>query len=210
VVYNMMRLTDYLFRWTGQVEYADYIERNLYNGILAQQHPVTGMVAYFLPLQAGARKVWGSPTKKPAEFTLRLRLPWWLRGKATLLVNGAEEPIEFRPSTFVSLRRTWKGDNLRLVLPKGLTVCPLPDRPDTVAFMDGPVVLAGLTAEERMLYGDKEKPETMLVPDNEREWRTWRLGYRSVGQDHNIRFLPLNEVTDQTYTVYFPIQPSTR
>jgi DUF1680 family protein len=62
VVYNMIRLADYLFRWTGDVQYADYIERNIYNGILAQQHPQTGMVAYFLPLAAGSRKIWGTPT----------------------------------------------------------------------------------------------------------------------------------------------------
>ena len=43
--------------------YADYWERNLYNGILAQQHPDTGMIAYFLPLQGGAVKNWGSPTE---------------------------------------------------------------------------------------------------------------------------------------------------
>lgn len=62
VVYNMIRLADVLFRWTGDVGYLDYIERNLYNGLLAQQHPTTGMVAYFLPLQGGARKRWGTPT----------------------------------------------------------------------------------------------------------------------------------------------------
>ena len=28
-VYNMMRLADYLLRWTGDVTYADYWERNL-------------------------------------------------------------------------------------------------------------------------------------------------------------------------------------
>ncbi len=61
-VYNMMRLAEYLLRWTGDAQYADYWERNLWNGILAQQHPDTGMVAYFLPLHAGAQKVWGSPT----------------------------------------------------------------------------------------------------------------------------------------------------
>ena len=37
-------------------------ERNLWNGILAQQHPDTGMIAYFLPLHAGAQKIWGTPT----------------------------------------------------------------------------------------------------------------------------------------------------
>src|SRR5450830_988709 len=62
-VYNMIRLADVLFRRTGQVAYLDYIERNLVNGILAQQNPVSGMVTYFLPLEGGARKVWGSPTE---------------------------------------------------------------------------------------------------------------------------------------------------
>ena len=37
-VYNMMLLADRLLRWTGDPAYADYWERNLYNGILAQQH----------------------------------------------------------------------------------------------------------------------------------------------------------------------------
>ena len=53
-VYNMIRLADYLFRWSGDIAYADYIERNLHNGILAQQNPETGMISYFLPLELGA------------------------------------------------------------------------------------------------------------------------------------------------------------
>lgn len=62
-VYNMMRVAQYLLCWTGEARYADYIERALYNGILAQQNPHTGMIAYFLPLAPGARKVWGSETR---------------------------------------------------------------------------------------------------------------------------------------------------
>jgi len=60
-VYNMIRLADYLFRWTGDATYADYIERNSTTdpGPTAS---VTGMVSYFLPLSAGARKLWGTPT----------------------------------------------------------------------------------------------------------------------------------------------------
>lgn len=61
-VYNMIRVAQYLLRWTGDARYADYIERALYNGVLAQQNPNTGLVAYFLPLQPGAKKVWGSET----------------------------------------------------------------------------------------------------------------------------------------------------
>ena len=77
VVYNMMRLAERLLRWTGKPEYADYWERNLYNGILAQGHwegtriemlaepqkPPTGLIAYYLPLSAGSRKKWGSETE---------------------------------------------------------------------------------------------------------------------------------------------------
>lgn len=59
-VYNMVRTADYLFRWTGDVKYADYIERALYNGFLSQQNQFTGMPAYFLPLGMGSRKKWGS------------------------------------------------------------------------------------------------------------------------------------------------------
>lgn len=61
-VYNMIRVAQYLYRWTGDARYADYIERALYNGILAQQNPHTGMVSYFLPLQPGARKQWSTET----------------------------------------------------------------------------------------------------------------------------------------------------
>jgi DUF1680 family protein len=61
-VYNMIRVAQYLFRWTADAKYADYIERALYNGILAQQNPQTGMVAYFLPQKPGSKKTWGSET----------------------------------------------------------------------------------------------------------------------------------------------------
>ena len=61
-VYNMIRVAQYLLRWTGESRFADYIERALYNGILAQQNPDTGLIAYFLPLEPGAHKVWGSET----------------------------------------------------------------------------------------------------------------------------------------------------
>ena len=93
-----------------------------------------------------------------------------------------------------------------MILPKRLTSVPLPDAPEMVAFMDGPVVLAGLLDEERTLYGDANQPQTMLTPDNEREWTTWQPGYRSVGQPRNFRLIPLHEVREQRYTVYFPIR----
>src|SRR4029077_5345442 len=40
---------------------ADYYERALYNHILASQNPDDGMVCYFVPLKAGARKTYSTP-----------------------------------------------------------------------------------------------------------------------------------------------------
>ena len=62
-VYNMVRTAEYLFRASGDKQYADYIERALYNGFLAQQNKETGMPTYFLPLRPGSRKKWGSRTR---------------------------------------------------------------------------------------------------------------------------------------------------
>jgi DUF1680 family protein len=266
------------------------MERNLYNGTLAQQHPQTGMIAYFLPLQPGAQKRWGTPTDDfwcchgslvqahtthnaytyyatpaglaicqyipselkwewrgipvalrqdfdhqsstsqphkddgavsrpqrwcidisidcaaPAAFTLQVRLPDWLAGPARLLVNGEERLVERDPSGYCQIERTWRADTIRLELPKALTASPLPDRPEQVAFLDGPVVLAGLCDEERLLVGDLADPASLLVPDQEREWRVWKGGYRASGQARGLRFIPLHEVTDERYTVYFPVK----
>jgi hypothetical protein len=94
------------------------------------------------------------------------------------------------------------------VLPKRLTSYALDDDSNTVAFMDGPVVLAGLCDEQRELIGDKDDPRSLLTPDNEREWTSWMTGYRTHHQSRNIRFLPLYQVLDERYTVYFPVRPA--
>lgn len=54
--YNMLKLSRHLFCWTGDAKVADYYERALYNHILGQQDPETGMVSYFLPLLSGSHK----------------------------------------------------------------------------------------------------------------------------------------------------------
>ena len=60
-VYNMLKLTRHLFSHTANIKYADYYEKALFNHILGQQDPATGMVAYFLPMMPGAHKVYSTP-----------------------------------------------------------------------------------------------------------------------------------------------------
>lgn len=59
--YNMLKLSRHLFCWNADPAVADYHERALYNHILAQQDPESGMVCYFLPLLSGAYKVYSTP-----------------------------------------------------------------------------------------------------------------------------------------------------
>jgi DUF1680 family protein len=59
--YNMLKLTRHLFIHKPDAKYADYYEKALYNHILGQQDPATGMVAYFLPMLPGAHKLYSTP-----------------------------------------------------------------------------------------------------------------------------------------------------
>ena len=278
-VYHMMALAQALFRWTGKAEYADYWERNLYNGILAQQSARTGQVAYYLGLEAGSKKGWGTPTDNfwcchgtlvqaqsgydtgiffegegglalaqyiPCEtvwnqggapvklrltdtaqsklqnspdawryelavscqerrFGLKVRIPRWVSGAPRVAVNGVPADLPVK-SGFFELDRVWKEDTVTIELPKKLMAEPMDDRPDTVAFMNGPVVYAGLLPGGRELTGDAARPVSMLQPRYICEWDRWRLHYCTVNQTENFKLIPLYEVEDQNYTVYFPVK----
>ncbi len=63
----MIRLAEFLFRYTKDPEYMHYIEYNIYNGIFAQTYwrgmpyqnsPGHGMLTYFLPMKAASKKDW--------------------------------------------------------------------------------------------------------------------------------------------------------
>ena len=63
--YNMLKLTSALFADNPNAKYTDYAERALWNHILASQSPESGMVCYYVPLRAGAKK----PFQGPEDFT---------------------------------------------------------------------------------------------------------------------------------------------
>jgi DUF1680 family protein len=146
------------------------------------------------------------------EFTLKLRLPWWVKESPVIKVNGMDRNLnsDQQSSTFVELHEVWKdGDTIYVELPKSLTTEPLIGQPGTYAFLDGPIVLAGLVDEERMLLGNPEQPEKLLTPDRERNHSWWNPGYyRTNQQERGFRLIPLYEVKSEAYTVYFPIKSS--
>ncbi|MGN6726012.1 MAG: beta-L-arabinofuranosidase domain-containing protein, partial [Tepidisphaeraceae bacterium] len=60
VTHNMLRLTDTLYRWTGDAIYADFFERGYFNHVLAMQNrSELGGYLYDHPLGSCSRKVFG-------------------------------------------------------------------------------------------------------------------------------------------------------
>ncbi|SFM43744.1 hypothetical protein SAMN04487943_11832 [Gracilibacillus orientalis] len=81
--YNMLKLTEIIFRWECSAHYYDYYERALYNHILASQDPDSGMKTYFVSSEPGHFKVYhshdnsfwcctGSGMENPARYNRRI------------------------------------------------------------------------------------------------------------------------------------------
>lgn len=286
-VYNMVRTASYLLKYTGEAQYADYIERALYNGFLAQQNAQTGMPAYFLPLGAGSRKKWGTKTRdfwcchgtmvqaqtlypelvwftdgdkitaaqyipseftaemnganvtvsqttgmkyyndqaffdekddgqmsrwllkfsvkcdKPVRFTLSLRVPEWAKG-VELEVNGKNTAASVKDG-WLDITADWQNDSVQVFFPSELRAETLPDMPELMSVVDGPIVLAGITGSDCGITG-ADKLNEQFMPQMEHTYGTfpWRQNsWHTRNQPQSVMFRPLYEVTDEEYTVYF-------
>ncbi|HEY3371115.1 MAG TPA: beta-L-arabinofuranosidase domain-containing protein [Prolixibacteraceae bacterium] len=61
--YNMLKLTEDLFRVHPSAKYADYYERTIYNHILSSQHPEHGGYVYFTPARPRHYRVYSAPNE---------------------------------------------------------------------------------------------------------------------------------------------------
>ncbi|MBN1998391.1 glycoside hydrolase family 127 protein [candidate division KSB1 bacterium] len=89
-------------------------------------------------------------TEGSAEFTLLVRYPGWVsKGALEIKVNGKDVSYSAQPSSYVSIKRTWKNDDVvQILLPMHNTIEYIPNVPDYIAFMHGPVLLAAKTGTE--------------------------------------------------------------
>ena len=98
--------------------------------------------------------------KKPAEFTVSIRVPEWTESaRMNAKVNG--EPVEaIHEDGFLKIERRWtKGDKLSVDLPMCLRAVQLPDMTENYSFMYGPVVLAASLGKDDQLgmYADDSR-----------------------------------------------------
>ena len=61
--YNMLKLTEHLFRVNPTARYVDFYERALFNHILSTQHPNHGGYVYFTPARPQHYRVYSSPNQ---------------------------------------------------------------------------------------------------------------------------------------------------
>ena len=213
--YNMLKLTEDLFRANPSVKYIDYYERTLYNHILSTQHPVNGGYVYFTPVRPRSYRVYSAPnegmwccvgsgmenhskyneliytqqngslylnlfiaselnwrdkgikirqetsfpfeeqtrliiTDGSSRFKLWIRQPSWVEnGGFKIIVNGKEIPLARQSSSYLVVERSWKkGDIVQISLPMHNTIEHLPNVPEYIAIMHGPILLGAKTGTE--------------------------------------------------------------
>lgn len=80
----------------------------------------------------------------PVALDLKIRQPAWATTGLRVTVNGAAQNLPNGPGTYATLSRVWQnGDVVDIELPMTLHTEPLPQDTNTVAFLYGPIVLAG-------------------------------------------------------------------
>jgi len=213
--YNMLKLTEDLFRVHPSAKYADYYERTVLNHILSSQHPEHGGYVYFTPARPRHYRVYSAPneamwccvgtgmenhgkynqfiythsndslylnlfiaselnwkekglkikqetgfpeeeqtkltiTEGTANFKLMVRYPVWVsKGALKIQVNGKDVAYDALPSSYVCIDRKWeKGDVVQITLPMHNTIEHLPNVPEYIAFMHGPILLGAKTGTE--------------------------------------------------------------
>ena len=127
------------------------------------------------------------------QFPLLVRYPGWVKpGAFSVKVNGQPVSIISGPSSYVTIDRKWKkGDVIELSFPMHNSVEYLPNVPQYIALMHGPILLGMKTGTEDLAH---------LIADDSR-----------FGQYASGKKLPINEapilINDDIESIASQLQP---
>jgi hypothetical protein len=160
--------------------------------------------------------------EKPTALALRIRHPAWAKGEVAVAINGDPQPITSAPGTYFEINHTWKtGDRVEVRFPMTLHTEALPGRPDIVALLYGPIVLAGEFGIDGMPspYArdqlDQVRVPDPAVPAFVTDGPDWLrhvelmshtpLVFRTRGlaRPHDVELRPFFRVHHERYTVYW-------
>jgi len=127
------------------------------------------------------------------NFKLLIRYPAWVsKGALKISLNGKDVAYTVLPSSYINIDRKWKkGDVVQISLPMHNTIEHMPNVPEYIAFMHGPILLGAKTGTEDMKG---------LIADNS------RFGQYAGGQ-----FLPVDKapilVDNEIQNIASKLQP---
>lgn len=146
---------------------------------------------------------------RPTLMTLNFRIPYWA-SKFSAACNGKLLNLNAKPTSYLSVRRVWQdGDSIRISMPMRLHAQPMPDDPDLQAIMFGPIVLAGLTSKDTPIAEDVNTGYLTIAHRDPASWLKpvpgQPLTFQTVGLSRQITFIPLYDVIDQKFGVYWDL-----
>ncbi|MEL7835083.1 glycoside hydrolase family 127 protein [Fodinibius sp. Rm-B-1B1-1] len=162
-------------------------------------------------------------TESPHKFVMKVRRPSWAGDGFTIFVNGEKVEVSQQPSNYIAIERTWKdGDKIEVQLPMKTRTEPLSGDDSKIAFMHGPILLAGIVGEEVPIQGQYAGSEQYeyfdlptvdvpgLEPENDKteSWmkssqKPLQFELQNVGEASGITLAPFYQVNHEHYTVYW-------
>ena len=147
--------------------------------------------------------------KSPKQFPLYIRNPKWANNGVQILVNGKKATPVKNETGYLVVNRKWNNnDKVEIKLPMTVQTEPMPDNPNRVAFLYGPVVLAGQLGKKTpdplvgtpVLLTDNHNVSNWLKPVAN---QTLTFEMKGVGKPFDPIMKPFYQTYDQHYSVYF-------
>ena len=159
---------------------------------------------------------------KPTVFALNIRHPAWVTDGLNISVNGKKQKIESAAASYVTLSREWRdGDTITIQLPMKLHSEFLPGTTNEIAFLYGPIVLAGELGTNNLpapftknqtdysAWPDAAVPEMVCdaakilahikpVSGSPLTFRT-----HGIGRPQDVTLIPFYQMHRQRYSVYW-------
>ena len=140
---------------------------------------------------------------REVSVKIYLRVPSWIvADQSSIEINDVREKTELIPSSYYALSKTsWKNDDFIVYhLAMTIHVQPINDNPKLVSILYGPIVLGGLIDQAKTISHDLSRIVKLNGTVDE------PLAFETTALDGTtFRLLPLYEIVNETYTVYFPI-----
>jgi hypothetical protein len=159
--------------------------------------------------------------------TIHVRIPGWATGDAEVKINGRALEAVADPGSYLAIRRVWQsGDTISIRLPMELRQEPLPGDDSINAVLYGPLVLAAdlgagpVSGPDRVIHSGKTTPDGLPAPDplpnaapgSAMELKHWvhpesisELRFIGAGESENRTMMPLYQIRDQRYSVYWQV-----